>query len=411
MAELIPFETIGREPDALRFRTCRRMLVGPWCNRPEEYEGYNGFVGWAGVNRLRGGRWHVVFNSGYWHASYPWTPEIKREAMKGERFRARYEEWKKLGRPEVNAPRGGRIHIMHSDDEGRTWSRPETLADTELTDLHPTLVELDDGTLLCTFCSGGIPDTHVSRHMLSHDGGRTWSEPMDSVPGNKGAFSNGSTIVLSDGTVAWTIEVRSGDIDDRRSAIGIFLSTDRGKTFGRASLVTADHPMYEPTLVELPDRRLALMCRREGDIFWSNDGGRTWTAPAITGVEMFDPHLIRLPNGVLACFHGSYKKGGLRVILSRDAGRTWYGPGDHFGFAVDPGVYGYSHPMVLPDGTIYIVYIHTGGHRTADARTEAIWALRVRVHDQADGIDILPAPGSPADTGEHLHADGSPVSQ
>ena len=33
------------EPHSHRYRVNRCMLVGPWHNRPEEYEGYNGFVG------------------------------------------------------------------------------------------------------------------------------------------------------------------------------------------------------------------------------------------------------------------------------------------------------------------------------------------------------------------------------
>jgi len=59
-------------------------------------------------------------------------------------------------------------------------------------------------------------------------------------------------------------------------------------------------------------------------------------------------------------------------------------------------VYGYCHPMLLPDGTVYVVYLHTGGHKPEHARTEALWGLRVKIHDDAGGIDILPAPGSPA---------------
>ena len=55
--------------------------------------------------------------------------------------------------------------------------------------------------------------------------------------------------------------------------------------------------------------------------------------------------------------------------------------------------------MLLPDGTVSLVYLHTGGHRPEHARTEALWGLRVKIHDDAGGIDILPAPGSPAAKG------------
>lgn len=87
------------------------------------------------------------------------------------------------------------------------------------------------------------------------------------------------------------------------------------------------------------------------------------------------------------------------MLLSPDGGHRWHGPGERYGYSVDPSVYGYCHPILLPDGTVYLVYLHTGGHLPAHARTEALWGLRVRVSDAADGIEILPAPGSPAAKG------------
>ena len=145
---------------------------------------------------------------------------------------------------------------------------------------------------------------------------------------------------------------------------------------------------------------------------WPRTGGRTWEQSNSTGWDLYDPHLLQMPNGVLALFHGSYQKGGIRALLSSDGGHTWHGPGERYGYSVDPSVYGYCHPMLLPDGTAYLVYLHTGGHRPGDARTEALWGLRVGVHADAGGIDILPAPGSPADKGrpeagaEDAKADG-----
>ena len=69
-------------------------------------------------------------------------------------------------------------------------------------------------------------------------------------------------------------------------------------------------------------------------------------------------------------------------------------------------MYGYCHPMLLDDGTAYLVYLHTGGHRPDDACSESLFGLRVKVRDDAEGIEILPAPGSPAAAGGDT-ADGS----
>jgi len=121
---------------------------------------------------------------------------------------------------------------------------------------------------------------------------------------------------------------------------------------------------------------------------------------------------VALPSGVLALFAGSYHGGGLRGLLSPDGGRTWHGPGrrdgNPYGYSVDPEVYGYCHPILLDDGTVYLVYLHTGGHRPEDARSESLFGLRIGVHDDAEGIDILPAPGSPAERGESA-GEGEPV--
>ena len=192
------FKTIGSEPQSDLYKTCRCMLVGPWVRQPEEYQGYNGFVAWPGVTRLKSGRWLLTFSSGYWHASPPLTEKI----LKDSKCREQLDKWKKIGMPEINAPRGDRAHIMHSDDQGQTWSDPKTLVDTELDDRHPTILELDDGALFCTFfkfCFSNVVKAryHV-RYMLSHDKEQTWSNPME-LPEDAASFGNGSAIQLSDG--------------------------------------------------------------------------------------------------------------------------------------------------------------------------------------------------------------------
>ena len=396
MPDAREFKITGTPTEAERFRMCRRMLVGPWCNQPEEYVGYNGFVGWAGATRLRRGRWLITFTSGYWHGSLPQTPEILADPECRKTFEARWENEDGLSCPRIYAPRGGRAHIMSSDDEGLTWSKPTTLVDTEMDDRHPTIVELDDGTLLCTFFCAPATRKCRSAWILSHDNGTTWTEPRYLQP-ESGGMGNGSAIQLVDGTVAWATQVIFDG--DEFWSTGVFLSSDHGETFELGSVIGTDHHLFETTIAQLPDGRIVAASRRHCDVYWSADGGRSWTEPVPVGVDLFDPHLLLMPNGVLACFHGSYDFGGLYVILSPDGGRTWHGPGKRHGYAVDPSVYGYSHPIVLADGTAYIVYLHTGGHPAHDARTEAIWALRVKINDSADGIEILPAPGSPAALG------------
>ena len=411
MSADVTFRAVGGEPEGDRWKSCRRMIVGPGVNEPETYEGYGGFVGWAGVTRLRSGRWLLAFTSGIWHVTVPWTDDIRKD----DACRKQFEAWQKIGLPDLPAPRGGRTHLMHSDDGGLTWSRPRTLVDTEADDRAPSILELDDGTLLCTFFTYRLPRIVYAKYVLSHDGGETWTEPLD-LPGKpeQTAFSNEPAIQLADGTVVWVVEGRF-DSSLAHNCIGVLRSTDRARSFELAATVRTDHDLNEPTVAETSSGKLTMVIRREGDMCFSENGGKTWAYSGSTGWNLYDPHLLKLPSGVLALFHGSYTKGGIRVFLSPDGGHTWHGPGakdNHaYGYSVDPSVYGYSHPMLLPDGTIYLVYLHTGGHRPEHARTEALWGLRVGVRDDASGIDILPAPGSPAAKDGTARAEPAPKTE
>lgn len=91
------------------------------------------------------------------------------------------------------------------------------------------------------------------------------------------------------------------------------------------------------------------------------------------------PRLLTLRDGTLLCLHGSYGGGGLRAIFSTDLGKTWLSANEKWGFPVDPAVYGYAQAVELADGSVWAAYIHTGGHSAKDARTEAIWSIRLRV--------------------------------
>lgn len=68
------------------------------------------------------------------------------------------------------------IHQSHSDDEGATWSRPRAL---EFGGVDPDLIEMDDGTLACSFgwriWGGGEMQNYYL--VFSRDGGETWINP------------------------------------------------------------------------------------------------------------------------------------------------------------------------------------------------------------------------------------------
>jgi len=370
---------------------CRKTLVGPGVNQPDPYRGYGGFVGWQAPVRLRNGTWLVGFSAGYWHASPP-TP-LRIDA-------ATLDTWTKLGFPaDIDAPTGGRAMLIRSTDGGITWSRPETIIDTPWDDRSPAFLELPDGTILCSFFTypgvGPPEDQELAARtniIRSFDGGVTWEQRPRRLP-SPFAYdaTDGPPILLHDGSVLLAVYGKLPEGGPEQA--GVFRTTDRGETWEVLSVVRAPYELSEAGIAQLPDGRLVMIVRPEGAITWSEDEGRTWSTPASFGMRMYEPGLLVLTDGTLLCLHGSYGAGGFRAILSADGGETWVAPAPDHGFVVDASVYGYGRGMELPNGSVFAAYIHTGGHRTEDARTEAIWGIRLRVRPDHLGVDLLPAPG------------------
>jgi sialidase-1 len=292
--------------------------------------------------------------------------------------------------------------VIRSTDQGKTWSQPLTLLDTPDDDRHPGWVELPDGTLLCslfTYTGAELADfvkhpqdAHRTVIIRSMDHGKTWEPELIRPPSPFIADeSDGPMIVMKDGSALLTISGIEKEGGPSRAAV--FKSHNRGATWQLLSVIKTDHDLDEANATQLPDGRLVLMARPEGDICWSSDQGRTWTNPVAFGMRMYAPSLYALHDGTLVCLHGCYTPGhgGLRMILSADGGRTWTAPAKDYGFLVD-NCYGYGKAMELDDGSLFVTDQGTGGHTAQDARNMSLRCLRVRIRPDRAGIDLLPAP-------------------
>jgi BNR repeat-like domain len=371
---------------------CRATILGPSLNQPDPFPGYGGFVGWNSPIRLKNEDWLVGFSAGYWHASAP-TPL---------RFSAKtIAEYRKIGLPvDVVAPTGGRAMILRSTDEGKTWSKPTTILDTPADDRHPAFVEVPDGTLVCSLFTypGADSADYVKDPRLAHrtaiirsfDHGKTWDKEVIRLPSPfLSDETNGPMVLLKDSSILLTVSGTPKEGGPARAAV--FTSKDRGATWKLLSTIKADHNLDEANATQLPDGKLVLMARPEGDISWSLDRGRTWTAPAAFGMRLYAPSLYALRDGTLVCLHGSYApgRGGLRLIFSTDGGHTWIAPAKTHGFLVD-NCYGYGKAMELPDGSLLVADQDTGGHAAADAKNMSLRLLRVRIRADHSGIELLP---------------------
>ncbi len=378
----------------------RKVIVSQSVNPPDPFPGYGGSIAWNGVGRSKLGTLIVAFNAGYWHAS-PATPYTK--AHFGGKIEDEGTLHYSLGLPHVDAPTGGRIMFVRSEDGGKTWSKPKTLADTPEDDRQAGLLALPDGTWLCSWFTyvgqSDDPWTDSDLARRSHtfvarsvDDGRTWTKPIrvqakDHEPmqcegsdGPPALRKDGSVLITSYGYLA-----KPGG----HEAAGFYTSHDQGQTWKFLSSIQADHDLEETHAVELPDGRLVMIARPNGDIFWSSDGGHTWTPPTSVGIQTFAPTLTVLHDGTLLCLYMGGAAQGLYAMFSTDGGKTWITSSPHAGFLVDR-VYGYGQSVVLPDGSVYLVYQNTMSLNAEQMKNQALFALRLRVRPDHSGIDLLP---------------------
>jgi sialidase-1 len=289
----------------------------------------------------------------------------------------------------------GRVEIIRSHDEGKTWGWPRVLLDTEIDDRDAGVLETAKGTLLVTtFTSlyyentlthGGLSGDRLRRWQAAHnrldakqrqsllglwmlrspDGGLTWSIPYECL-----VSSPHGPIQLADGRL-----LHAGKDDDRSNRVGVCESTDDGRSWRWLAEIPArpgdgintPNGYHELHAVEAGDGRIVVQIRNHnkqgaGETLQtdSSDGGKTWSVPHSIGVWGTPSHLLRLKDGRLLMTYG-YRRPpfGNQARVSEDHGRTWSQPmtisADGAG-----GDLGYPSTAQLADGTLLSVWYESG---------------------------------------------------
>jgi len=328
--------------------------------------GAGGYEAFPDVCRTRNGQLLCVFYAGFAHVSLP--------------------SYGPKGQMHPKAPNGGRICLIRSLDNGRTWSAPAVILDTPRDDRDPSIAALPDGTLLCNYFShrpgrGGAGYQFVHTAIIrSTDGGRSWSPEQPLF--NKWACSS-PVRLLRDGRLAMALYyVGSSGGEDGWG--GVSFSSDKGHTWAEPVAIGKGSRMKfdaEPDIIELPDGRLLAGLRpapgeRSMAFCWSTDGGRSWSAPQPTGFPAHSIYFLLTSKNVLLMGH---RIPGTSLHYSLDFGKTWSA---NVLLAEASGAY--PSMVELPDGSIYTVLYEEGPQ--AD-----ILALRFRVdRDAPNVITILP---------------------
>lgn len=216
--------------------------------------------------------------------------------------------------------RSTRSHVVWSDDDGLTWSKPYDISrQTKPAAWRNSWcgpgrgIRTRDGLLVVPFSGFENAERRTSHVIVSSDHGRTWS--LSPAAGH--ATSEAQMVELNDGS--WMLNMRNSRPGPREGFRQVAMSRDRGKTWtAQRSDTTLVEPACQASI-------LRYTSTRDGDdkdrILFSNPG------------------------------RGKGERWDMTIRLSYDEGKTW---------PVSKLVYdnrsSYSCLTILPDGTIGLLF-------------------------------------------------------
>ena len=319
---------------------------------------------------------HAVISRGEAAGPYQAFPDVCRMPS-GDLACVFYAGYGHVSLPTAEWPRGGRVCLVQSSDEGRTWSTPRVLFDGPQDDRDPHIAALADGTLVCSFFqyrSVGGKIEHDVCLVESRDGGRTWQTEPRVLATNRWAVS-APVRELSDGTQL--LGVYTGD--DSTAYGAVLRSTNGGKTWSEPVAIDPKSGVRldaETDVLQLPDGTILAALRGDGKVnlhfATSSDKGLTWSKVKDSGFLGHSPHMTRLSTGEILLTH---RQPATALHISRDNAKSWQGP-----IEIDSVGGAYPSTVELKDHTVLVVYYEEGA-------TSAIRAARFRV--TPDGIERL----------------------
>jgi Neuraminidase (sialidase) len=293
----------------------------------------------------------------------------------------------------------GKIVMVRSSDEGRTWTEPVVVVDTPMDDRDPSIMQTSTGRILINFfVLDGVnwasysdrtnrpwPRVHVA---WSDDGGKTFSKPKPIDVGWMWNATSDEVIQLPDG--ALLMGIYGHKTQDKRDRAAVAISSDNGETWNATepAIIASEQDgaidFQEPALVRLPDGTILCSMRTTNAGFHlyesrSMDNGKTWTKPIDTFLHGQAANMLYHSSGLV--FHSyrswsqDWKVLGAAALFGRP-GKPW-NPAKEFPLVRVGGDVAYPSAVELSDGSIYCVY-YTREHRAIEAAVispESIKAL------------------------------------
>jgi len=240
--------------------------------------------------------------------------------------------------------------LVRSHDGGRTWSHePELIfANPFGGSQDPCMVQLRDGTLVCTTYSWALVPTDFASRLTatmrgggfaflggyvlqSHNGGHSWEGPfrpphitadktLDIFGEPTPAYNRGAMCEGQDGQLYWVVAANA-TVSPRRTETHLLISSDKGENWRYSCPVATDPKVTfnETSLYETPKGDLVAFLRTgnfDGHtvVARSTDSGRSFQPWQDAGFQGYPHYALRLPDKrVLLVYGYRFEPNGIRA--------------------------------------------------------------------------------------------------
>ncbi len=316
----------------------------------------------------------------------------------------------------------GKAVISYSTDEGKTYTEPMSVIDTVLDDRDAGLCVFGENSFIVTSFNNTVG---FQRKFVEFNHSDYRSGYLDSVTAEDEARDKGSNFrittdggvtfgpiykcpvtsphgptALRDGSILWVGRICRPDHDYDDHVDEDFCDVYSIGLDGTCSFVGRLPEIYEdgikidscePDMIELDDGTLLCHIRAQSkkasadgmsaSVFTiyqtvSCDGGKTWSLPErIQPVQEGAPsHLLMHSSGVLLATYGHRANPyGIKVIFSKDQGKTWSDGAWLYDGALSADV-GYPSTIELKDGSLLTVFYAPHGSEDLCA----VWQMKWR---------------------------------
>lgn len=261
------------------------------------------------------------------------------------------------------------VEIWVSNKKGGSWTAPHSVANGIINDLlryacwNPVLFRAPDGLLSLYYKVGPNPREWWGMVIHSADEGKSWSAPEKLPDGILGPIKNkpvtlASGVILSPSSIETKTEEWHAHIER---------STDGGKSWEKIAInPQSPAKVIQPTLLLYPHNQIQALLRSDQTCImesWSADEGKTWSPLAKTNV--LNPNsgidAVTLSSGLQVIVYNPKKGGGdwvngrnkLNVAVSVD-GKNW----KDMAVLEDQPSGEFSYPAIIQtsDKAVHVVY-------------------------------------------------------